>query len=60
MSVQGRLMEYHAVTDGEALKRNSAVTVLGFSGSQLVVGACTTADDTQLVAKRAETTPRPA
>jgi len=60
VSVQGRLMEYHAITDGEALKRNSAVTVLGFSGSQLVVGNATTVDDTQLVANRAETTPRPA
>ena len=60
VSVQGRLMEYHAVTDGEALQRNSAVTVLGFSGSQLVVGNATTVDDAQLVADRARTTPRPA
>ncbi|MCH8140102.1 MAG: NfeD family protein [Proteobacteria bacterium] len=39
VSVQGRLKEYHAVTDGEALSRNTAVTVLELSGSQLVVGA---------------------
>ena len=38
VSVQGRLQEYHAVTDGSALKRNAAVTVLGLAGSQLVVG----------------------
>ncbi len=38
VSVQGRLKEYHAVTDGEALSRNTAVTVLDLSGSQLVVG----------------------
>lgn len=40
VSVQGRLKELHAVTDGEALSRNSSVTVLDLSGSQLVVGAC--------------------
>ena len=39
IAVQGRLMEYHAITDGEALKRNAAVTVLGLAGSQLVVGS---------------------
>lgn len=60
LSVQGRLMEYHAITDGGALKRNSAVKVLGFSGSQLVVGNATTADDTQRAASRADTAPRPA
>ena len=60
VSVQGRLMEYHAITDGEALKRSSAVTVLGFSGSQLVVGNATVAVDSQLVANEADTTPRPA
>ncbi len=38
VSVQGRLKEYHAVTDGETLNRNTAVTVLDLSGSQLVVG----------------------
>jgi len=37
LSLQGRLKEYHAVTDGRALERNSAVTVVGLSGSQLVV-----------------------
>jgi len=40
VSVQGRLKELHAITDGEALSRNSSVTVLDLSGSQLVVGAC--------------------
>ena len=60
VSVQGRLMEYHAITDGDALRRNSAVTVLGFAGSQLVVGHPTTAGDTQLVAGGPDTTPRPA
>lgn len=39
VSVQGRLQEYHAVTDGAALKRNAAVTVLDIAGSQLVVGS---------------------
>ncbi len=38
VSFQGRLKEYHAVTDGEALSRNTTVTVLDLSGSQLVVG----------------------
>ena len=37
LSVRGRLQEFHAVTDGGALQRNSAVTVVGLSGSQLVV-----------------------
>ncbi len=39
VSVQGRLNEYHAVTDGDALSRNAPVTVLDLSGSQLVVAA---------------------
>ena len=39
ISVQGRFKEYHAVTDGEALSRNTPVTVLDFSGSQLLVGS---------------------
>ena len=55
VSVQGRLMEYHAITDGEALRRNSAVAVLGFAGGQLIVGHATTADDTQLVASGPDT-----
>ena len=38
VSIQGRLKEYHAVTDGEALSRNASVTVIDLSGSQLVVG----------------------
>ncbi len=37
VSIQGRLKEYHAVTDGEALSRNASVTVIDLSGSQLVV-----------------------
>ena len=37
LSVQGRLKEYHAVTDGRELIRNSSVTVVDISGSQLVV-----------------------
>ena len=37
LSIQGRLKEYHAVTDGEALTRNTPVTVLDVAGSQLVV-----------------------
>lgn len=37
LSLQGRLKEYHAVTDGRELLRNSAVTVVDVSGSQLVV-----------------------
>jgi len=37
LSLQGRLKEYHAVTDGRALERNSPVTVVDVSGSQLVV-----------------------
>ncbi len=37
VSVQGRLLEWHAVTDGGALDRNMSVTVVGLAGSQLVV-----------------------
>ena len=44
--IQGRLKEYHAVTDGDALQRNSAVTVLDISGSQLVVAAYRHTGDT--------------
>jgi hypothetical protein len=35
--IQGRLKEYHAVTDGAALPRNAVVTVHAVAGSQLVV-----------------------
>ncbi len=38
VSVQGRLLECHAVTEGEAIPRNASVTVLGLAGSQLIVG----------------------
>lgn len=38
VSIQGRLKEYHAVTDGEALSRNTSVIVLDLAGSQLIVG----------------------
>ena len=39
VSVSGRLMEYHAVTDdGEPLTRGSSVVVREVSGNQLVVG----------------------
>ena len=37
VSVQGRLLECHAVTDGGTLDRNLSVTVVGLAGSQLVV-----------------------
>ena len=37
VSVQGRLLEWHAVTDGGALDRNRSVTVVGLAGSQLIV-----------------------
>lgn len=37
VSVQGRLLEYHAITDGGPLTRSSSITVVGLSGSQLVV-----------------------
>ncbi len=39
LSIQGRLKEYHAITDGQALSRNTPVVVLELSGSQLVVGS---------------------
>ena len=38
VSVQGRLLEFHAITDGKAIPRNSSITVLGVAGSQLIVG----------------------
>ena len=39
VSVSGRLLEYHAVTDdGEPLARGSSVVVREVSGNQLVVG----------------------
>ncbi len=59
VSVQGRLHEYHAITDGAALKRNAAVTVLGFTGSQIIVGTAESADTTAVVPSAADTTPRP-
>lgn len=37
ISIQGRLKEYHAVTDGAAIARNQSVLVVDLSGSQLVV-----------------------
>ena len=37
--IQGRLKEYHAVTDGEALDRHTSVIVLDVSGSQLIVAS---------------------
>ena len=37
ISVQGRLLECHAVTEGEAIPRSTSVTVLGLAGSQLIV-----------------------
>ena len=37
VSIQGRLKEYHALTDGDALGRNAVVKVLDVTGSQLVV-----------------------
>ena len=42
VSVQGRLQEFHAITDGGTLKRNSSATVLGLAGSQLIVADATT------------------
>ncbi len=39
VSVQGRLQEYHAVTDGDALARSSSVRVVGLAGSQLIVAS---------------------
>jgi len=38
VTVQGRLKEIHAVTDGDALEKNSNVVVLDLSGGQLIVG----------------------
>ncbi len=38
VSVQGRLLECHAVTDGDAIPRHASITVLGLAGSQLIVG----------------------
>lgn len=35
--IQGRLKEYHAVTDGASIAKNATVTVVDLSGSQLVV-----------------------
>jgi membrane-bound ClpP family serine protease len=46
VSIQGRLKEYHAVTENDALERNSAVKVLDVSGSQLVVAALKLTGDT--------------
>lgn len=39
VKIQGRLKEYHAITDGDALSRNAAVVVVDLAGSQLVVEA---------------------
>ena len=38
VSVQDRLLEFHAVTDGGAIPRHTSITVLGLAGSQLIVG----------------------
>lgn len=38
VTIQGRIKEYHAITDGEPLRKNTTVTVLDLAGSQLVVG----------------------
>lgn len=38
VTVQGRLKEYHALTDGEQISKNSTVIVLEVLGSQLIVG----------------------
>lgn len=37
VEIQGRLKEYHAVTDGDALARNASVVVVDLTGNQLVV-----------------------
>jgi len=37
ISLQGRLKEYHAITDGDALSRHTQVTVRDLIGSQLLV-----------------------
>ena len=39
LSLQGRLKELHAITDGRQLDKNTAVIVLDLSGGQLVVAA---------------------
>ncbi len=39
VSLQGRLKELHAVTDGKELPRNTSVIVLDLAGSQLIVGS---------------------
>ena len=44
ISIQGRLKEYHAVTDGAALTRNAAVSVLDLTGSQLLVASNVASD----------------
>ena len=59
VSVEGRWHEYHAVTDGAALARNSAVTVLGLAGSQIIVGTAESADTTAVLPGTTDTTPRP-
>lgn len=37
ISIQGRLKEYHAITDGEEIPKNASIVVDELSGSQLVV-----------------------
>ena len=37
VSVQGRLLENHAVTDGHVLERGASVRVVGLAGGQLIV-----------------------
>ena len=37
VSVQDRLLECHAITDGGALARNHSVTIVGLAGSQVIV-----------------------
>ena len=37
VSVQERLLECHAITDGDALARNHSVTIVGLAGSQVIV-----------------------
>lgn len=37
ISIQGRLKEYHAITDGAEIPKNSSIVVNELSGSQLVV-----------------------
>lgn len=38
ITIQGRIKEYHALTDGDSLPKNTPVTVLDVLGSQLIVG----------------------